>query len=455
MKRKKNFSKALFLSFLILLLASLAYLYNSKIFEQKAPIIDLKKNIYWNFKKPISVKITDDSGIKFIRVTLSDTKSSIVLTKKVFSTPKQKYILNIKFPRTGFVINKRKFKLIVESVDSSKWNFFSGNKRVQTSIIHVDTKRPELFIINNSYKITKGGAAAVIFKVKDKNLKELYIRTNFNKIFKPIPFYKKNYYISLLAWPANQKSFKATIIAKDFAGNIAKSRVRLYLKKKRYRVSKLALKDRFIEGKITDLIEDENVNPKEMNEIDKFKYVNEKMRKDNEDKIAAITSIVEKKMIGSFNIKPFYPLKNSAAVASFGDYRQYKYRANLISESYHLGLDLASISGANVVTSNSGEVVFAKYNGIYGKNIIISHGLGLYSLYAHNSVFLVDNDERVEAGDVIAKTGMSGLALGDHLHFGILVQGVEVRPEEWMDKKWIKDNVTDIIKSAKKIIDQK
>jgi murein DD-endopeptidase MepM/ murein hydrolase activator NlpD len=44
--------------------------------------------------------------------------------------------------------------------------------------------------------------------------------------------------------------------------------------------------------------------------------------------------------------------------------------------------------------------------------------------------------------------------MGDHLHFGILVQGVEVRPEEWMDKKWLKLNITDTIRDAKKIIDR-
>jgi len=47
------------------------------------------------------------------------------------------------------------------------------------------------------------------------------------------------------------------------------------------------------------------------------------------------------------------------------------------------------------------------------------------------------------------------LALGDHLHFGILVQGVEVRPEEWMDKGWMRDNIYEVIKSAKKMIDKK
>ena len=455
LRRKKSSAGIVVLIILILITASLAYLYNSKIFERSAPTIELAQKINWNLKEPIKVKISDESGVKFVRAILSDGKNSIVLAKKLFEISKDEYVLNIKFPRTGFISNKKNFELTIEAIDASKWNFFSGNKTVKKSILHVDTKRPELFIINSSYKIIKGGVATVVFKAKDENLKDLYIKTNFGKIFHPTPFYKDDYYVSLLAWPSHEKSFKATIVATDKAGNISKSRVRFYLKGKKYRVSKLNLKDRFIDGKITDLAEEEDSTTTQLSRVERFKFVNETLRGNNEKKIAEITSKISKEMITSFFMKPFYPLKNAAAVASFGDHRYFKYNGELISESYHLGLDLASTAEADVVVSNPGVVVYTKYNGIYGKNIIIYHGLGVYSLYAHNSSYLVEEGDIVERGDVIAKTGMTGLALGDHLHFGILMQGVEVRPEEWMDKNWMKDNIFDIIKSAKKIIDRK
>jgi murein DD-endopeptidase MepM/ murein hydrolase activator NlpD len=108
---------------------------------------------------------------------------------------------------------------------------------------------------------------------------------------------------------------------------------------------------------------------------------------------------------------------------------------------------------AKILTSNSGTVVYADYNGIYGNMPMIDHGLGLYTLYGHCSNILVKTGDEVNAGFSIAQTGKSGLALGDHLHFGILVQGIEVRPEEWMDSKWIRDNVDKIFKSADKIIE--
>lgn len=454
MRRKKSSAGIIVLVVFIAIIAALAYLYNSKMFERNVPSIELSSKINWNLKKPIQVKISDESGIKFIRATLSDGKNSIVLVKKLFDISQKEYTLDIKFPRTGFVSNKKIFELTIEATDSSKWNFLSGNQAIKKSLIHVDTKRPELVIINNSYKIIQGGAAAVVFKVKDDNLKNLYIKTSFGKKFKPTPFYKDGYYISLLAWPSNEKSFKATIIASDEAGNIAKSRVRFYLKSKKYRVSTIILKDNFLDGKILDLAEEDDSNTINMTRVERFKYVNENMRNKNENIIETVTSAVPTKMLSSFKLNAFYPLKNGAAVASFGDHRFYKYQGKIISESLHRGLDFASTAGASVAVSNSGVVVLAKYNGIYGKNIIISHGLGVYSLYGHNSSFLIDKGEEVKVGDVISKTGMTGLALGDHLHFGMLIQGIEVRPEEWMDKKWMKENIFNVISSAKKIIDR-
>jgi murein DD-endopeptidase MepM/ murein hydrolase activator NlpD len=120
-----------------------------------------------------------------------------------------------------------------------------------------------------------------------------------------------------------------------------------------------------------------------------------------------------------------------------------------------MGLDLASVHMGAIIASNGGKVVFAQPNGIYGNLPIIDHGFGLFTLYGHCSELHVQDGDNVAAAQEIAKTGLSGYAMGDHLHFGVLVQGIEVRPEEWMDTKWIHDNITDVIESAKVIINQR
>jgi len=144
-------------------------------------------------------------------------------------------------------------------------------------------------------------------------------------------------------------------------------------------------------------------------------------------------------------------------VADFGDERHYFYRDKTkeISQSYHVGYDFASTKHAPIISSNRGLVVFADRNGIYGKMPLIDHGFGLYTLYGHCSKVLVEEGEEVEAGQVIARTGMTGLALGDHLHFGILIQGVEVWPMDWMKQNWIKKNIDKVFQKADRIIGRK
>jgi murein DD-endopeptidase MepM/ murein hydrolase activator NlpD len=167
-----------------------------------------------------------------------------------------------------------------------------------------------------------------------------------------------------------------------------------------------------------------------------------------------VTSKVDQNILEDFKLEPFYPLKNGQVVASFGDHRYYKYKGAVISEAYHLGLDLASTKMADILVTNKGVTVYANYNGIYGNNLIVYHGLGLYSLYGHCSNILVQKGDIIKPWQVAAKSGATGLALGDHLHFSILIQGIFVRPAEWMDSKWIQTNITDVIEGAKKMIDR-
>jgi len=455
-EKRRSKRKYLYLIIFFGLIFGGFYLYNSPMFEQNRPTIQMKDLIYWNFKKNLNVRIYDDAGIKNYRVVLDDGTNQVVLLNKTLDGTQRDIDVVIEPPKLGMFFSKKDMTLIVEATDSSKWDFFAGNKNRFEAKIIIDSDTPSLLIVNNSYSITKGGSAVVIFEAEDENLDELYINTNFGKRFYPQKFYKDNYYISLIAWPVNEPSFKATIVAKDKAGNSSKSKIRLYLKERRYRVSKIKLKDSFLDGKITELFEETKPNKSIRGKVEKFKYINETLRAENEKLIHRITSQVSfEEKITNFTLKAFYPLKNAAAVASFGDHRLFYYGDDLVSESYHVGLDLASVGLADIVSSNLARVAYADFNGIYGKMPILYHGLGLYSIYGHCSEISVSKGDVVHSKEKISKTGVSGLALGDHLHFGILVQGVEVRPAEWMDRKWIKVNIIDIINNSKKLINKR
>ena len=449
---KRNSAFKIFSFLIILLIAGIGiYVYTSKSFEREKPKILVKDKIYWNLKNPINVLLEDNLGIKSYKVSISDGKNSQTLYEKKLDKPQKKIELAIKAPKVGMLFESKNASLYISVNDSSKWNYFRGNRSDKKVDIIIDRKRPQQYVIANSYKIRKGGSALVVFKSTDENLKDVYIQTNFGKKFIPEPFYKKGYYIALIAWPIDKNNFRAYIVSKDKAGNISKTYIRYFLQDKKYRKSIIHLTDNYLNGKVAFIAE--NYGKGNLDKIEKFKFVNEKLRKENEELITKLTSKVPQKMISHFRIREFHPLKNAAPKARFGTHRYYYYHNKLISESYHLGIDLASYKKAPIIASNSGEVVYTKYNGIYGNMPVISHGLGLYTLYGHCSAVFVNKGDIVKRGERIAKTGSTGGALGDHLHFEIVVQGVPVYPREWMDRHWIKLNIEDIIKDAKKIID--
>jgi len=454
--RNKNNSSSFGLIFAVVLIFGAGiFVYFSSIFERVAPTISMEHNGYWNLKKPLKIKIEDASGIVSYKVFLRTKDADIDLQYEQLLTPKTSIELEIEPPKRAYTMKDKNIEIIVEAQDSSKWNYTKGNSAQKSYTMVVDKKRPALNIVSNSYKISRGGSALVIFKLSDENLEDVYIEGNDDKKFKPQAFYKPGYYISLLAWPVMDEGFKATVVATDLAGNISKAYVPLYLKQKEYKISNITLNDKFLKGKIADLAEEFVETQGIEDSIEQFKIINEDVRAKNEALIHELSSKTKDEEVRNFSINKMYPLKNAQVVAQFGDHRKYYYEGNYISQSYHLGLDLASNAMAAIKPQNSGEVVFSDYNGLYGNMPMIYHGLGLYTLYGHCSSVKVSTGSRVERDETIANTGKSGYAMGDHLHFGILVQGIEVRPQEWMDKQWIKLNINDVIKSAKDIIDRK
>lgn len=434
-------------------IAGAIYLYTAEEFERVPPRIEVPEYSYWNAKDPLEITITDNYGIKSYQVTLSDGKNDVPVAVADFLGGEKEKKIAVEYPKGKLDRKARVLTLKIRASDTSKWNYLAGNSSEKVIQLKIDYRRPNVNVIANSYSITQGGSALVIFQASDDDaLAELYVQAGGHK-FKAEPYKEEGYYVALIAWPFTEESFQAKVIAEDKAGNKRTTEVPLYLKNRQYRVSKIKASDKFIDGKITDLAEQD---PKYMKEdrIERFKAVNETMRIDNENLIHRLASKVSDEIVDSWNIKPFYPLKNGQKVASFGDHRYYylKDKKDIISESYHLGYDMASTKMAPIIASNDGVVVFADYNGIYGNMPLIDHGLGLYTLYGHCSTLFVKEGDEVHAGQMIAKTGTTGLAMGDHLHFGILVQGIEVRPVEWLDKKWINDNIKKIFKDADKII---
>lgn len=187
--------------------------------------------------------------------------------------------------------------------------------------------------------------------------------------------------------------------------------------------------------------------------VEAFVKTNKELREKN---VKTIRDVSKKNLANSalipFDVKTFVRMANAATFAQYGERRHYFYNEHKIDEAWHLGMDWASSKRADIIVTNPGKVIYKDYLGIYGDTVIIDHGLGLGSLYAHTSSINVEVGNDVKTGDKIGNTGSTGAVFGDHLHFGMLVQGIEVNPNEWLDNEWIKVNLTKTINDAIKIM---
>ena len=441
---------------LIVFLMLVVFLLFSSMFERNAPKIKVQNEIYWNFQNPINVVITDDTKIKSYEIVFVDGDKKLKLETKVIKDENGIIELEVLPPQFDEFYKPKDGSLKIDVYDTSKWNFFKGNQTISNSKIIIDKKSPVANVITNSYLLRQGGSGVIIVEINDENLKDYYISFNDKEIFELFPFYKKNYFISIITWPIDIKAFKkVNVVAVDLAGNKTEAKVPFYIKEFKEKVDNIKISDDFVNNISKHVLENSDMNvPSSI--VDIFIKTNKELREKN---VKTIREVVKKNLVNdmktSFDIKPFVRLPNAATFAQFGERRHYFYGEEKIDEAWHLGMDWASVKRAEVQVTNPGKVIFKDYLGIYGDTVIIDHGLGVGTLYAHTSSINVEVNDEVKAGQHIANTGATGAVFGDHLHFGVLVQGIEVNPNEWLDYTWMKTNVTKTINDALKVINTK
>ena len=176
-----------------------------------------------------------------------------------------------------------------------------------------------------------------------------------------------------------------------------------------------------------------------------FLKINGELRRKNAESIAALASKSAPQMLWN---GAFQQLGNSQVEAAFADHRTYFHDAKEIDQQVHLGFDLAVTAAVPIVSAARGTVVLADYLGIYGNCVIVDHGLGVQSLYAHLSSIDVKAGDGVEKGGALGRSGMTGLAGGDHLHFTMLVGGFPVSPVDWWSTQWMEDRLLRKIREA-------
>jgi murein DD-endopeptidase MepM/ murein hydrolase activator NlpD len=235
---------------------------------------------------------------------------------------------------------------------------------------------------------------------------------------------------------------RMTAYAKDAAGNEVSTPIdhRPFVKK--FVQSKIPIDQRFLDRVVPAIAShtpDLKVDTSTPDGLLKgFLEINGSLRRQNGDFIASLAQQSERRMLWT---EAFAQMMNSQVESRFADRRTYFFEDREIDKQVHLGFDLATVQQAPVHASNTGKVLFADYLGIYGNCVILDHGLGVQSLYAHLSTIGVKVGDTVAKGQELGRTGATGLAGGDHLHFTMLLQGTPVNPVEWWDQHWLQDRV--------------
>jgi murein DD-endopeptidase MepM/ murein hydrolase activator NlpD len=408
-------------------------------FEWKAPQVKLTPDTDVLALKPIEIEVTEQgTGLESLKVVLSSGGTEHVLVDETYDQPvlQKKVTVAVTAKLTG--IKEGPAILRISARDRSLWRLFRGNQTLLEKNLTIDVTPPTLELLADDPYINFGGVGVVAYKpAADTAISGVQIGKYFFPGYKGQTKDPANYLV-FFAHPYDvPEGEKANLIATDKAGNARQLALAYTLKGVKYKKSTIPISDEFIQSKVAPLVTDVATRQKSAKEI--FVAVNRGLRKENDDKIRAVGQKTTPKILWS---GAFSQLSNSKVEANFADARTYIYQGEEIDKAYHLGFDLSVTKRYPIEAANSGIVTFTGDLGIYGNTVVIDHGLGLSTLYGHLSSIDVKEGEKVAQKQIIGKSGETGLAVGDHLHFGVYLNGIAVLPIEWWDEKWIRDNIT-------------
>jgi murein DD-endopeptidase MepM/ murein hydrolase activator NlpD len=407
-------------------------------FESVPPQITVSPGVDVLGVAPLEIQVADqETGLRSLTATLSQGGAEHRLAAEQFDQPTREQRIAVAVAKLPGV-KEGPAVLRVTARDASLWHWFSGNEAVLEKGLTIDITPPTLELVADDRYVNFGGAGAIVYKASaDTAASGVKIGDHF---FPGLPGQVKDHPDHLFALFAHPYSVppeaRPTLLATDKAGNTREMRLVYELKNVRYKKSTIALSDSFLQNKVAPLLADAATRPGGPKDV--FIAVNKGLRKENDERITTITTKATPSRLWQ---DAFAQLSNSKVEANFADHRTYTYDGQPIDTAYHLGYDLSVTKNYPVEAANSGTVVFAGDLGIYGNTVVLDHGLGLFTLYGHLSSTDVKAGESVAKRQVLGKTGETGLAAGDHLHFGVYLDGVAVLPVEWWDQKWIDDNI--------------
>jgi murein DD-endopeptidase MepM/ murein hydrolase activator NlpD len=400
-------------------------------FEWEKPTLQLLPDTKYLGPK-MNIKAEDQkSGLAELKVEIVQFGKTIPLLQEQFPKGTHRVEKSLAMRPLPQGLKDGEIQVRVYAKDYS-WN--KGNPVTLERNLILDTTPPRLASLSGQNYANQGGTGFITYQ-SSKEVPASGVQIG--DALYPGYSWGKNMYQAYFAvrYDAPPQT-PVAVTGEDLAGNRGRAGVPLVIKTKAFKKDKIQISDQFL-NHIIPYFKEQNPNL-QGEPIDIFLALNQKQRAADHEKIQ---KLCQNTHLSSLWAGSFLRLPNSKPMAGFAEFRTYWYNGRQIDQQIHLGIDLASTLQSPVPAANAGTVAFAGPLGIYGNSVLIDHGCGLFSMYSHLSSIEAEVKKEVKKGDILGRTGTTGMAGGDHHHFSMLVQGVFVNPIEWWDGHWIKDNI--------------
>lgn len=380
----------------------------------------------------LTLRVADQGqGLRSLTVFAVQEDNRISLLEQSF--PKESYAWSgeIILPAKG--LKDGPMELVAHVTDRSLAGWGEGNTTILRHEMVFDATLPRISVLSDAHNMNQGGAGLIVYSLSEPVQKSGVM---VNEVFFPGHQQDSGVFFCLFAMPfdLDPTKHRPVLTAMDFAGNSAQTTFYYHGNPRAFRQDTLNISQAFLENVMPQF---QSAFPEAKSLLDLYLLVNRDLRQQNIAFLQTLASDTSPTLLWN---EVFIRQPRAAPRAGFADSRTYMHDGQVIDHQVHMGIDLASTAFDEIIAANRGQVIFTGDLGIYGQTVILDHGLGLHSLYAHLSQILTTVGDVLEKGQVLGRSGMTGLAAGDHLHFEMLISGLSVNPIEWWDEQWLRHN---------------
>jgi murein DD-endopeptidase MepM/ murein hydrolase activator NlpD len=436
-------ARGAFALILLVVVATVGYLLWPRL-EGRPPVInDVPAIALGAGGRLVTIEVADpDSGLRSFEARLRHAGGTATLASNsypgslVTGGPRNVQLIELQLDPKLLELSDGSASIMITARDWSLRDGLSGNRSELVVSVEIDTRAPRISVESGLTYLSRGGSAVAVYRLDEKaELDGVEVGDAF---FRGYPLGgDETKRVAFFAIPVHSEAGPpVNVVAVDAASNRSSTAFPARVLERRFTDTRITLSPRFLERVAIPLAESFGFDSSDP--VVAFTRVNEEGRQSTEERIREIVAASGSERLWS---GAFRQLVGSKVTSQFAESRSYIAGGRKVSAATHYGFDLASTARDAITASNSGSVLFAGALGIYGDTVLVDHGQGIVSLYAHLSQIDVSEGDAVQTGQRLGMSGATGLAGGDHLHFAILIGATYVDPLEWWDPSWVRSHV--------------